>query len=1591
MIEDIVENKNIDELVETVLDTQPIFSPKVIPNNVSKYFNQKWDKILFENPNKASDVFNFNIPEEEEYIYIDHKNLKNSKFDTLYMENNFANKLQFYYNYLDVNPQIEEKMIGDKTCKNILSLSPFYVQTVERLLMVMIFIHLDQCHDFLDSGRGASKYALNEYIYTDYDRVIRNFDYGEFESKEDTENNYPVFKKSSERAIEVYGAPKSPDISKNILVLENPCNNQWHQMSIRTSFCGGLSNYGIFLLEDQTFQLLKRLNYINENDVIDNNFLTELLRELPTIFVLQENSGDLPDGIEHQKNGGSTGFIISLDENGKIEAFETSKQEEMKDKPYIVRFLPFVSKNYDDGMHFLWEFNSVKHIYIVKLKQLKVQKYISYYKELVSIEKADPDNPDKKIKEKIGKDLPEENYRVYDPVYEASKFVTLDYIIPQQNIDIRPILQEIVGTTEREMKSICDFILNKYDDSQEEERNIAKEKYEKLINEVKNQVFMNSIQSLMRGVNYNITVPERTNYLNIIFNNILNVLFKTNLISTNKLFSPGTYVSDKKKELLTSSYDIVDSNSVSILEEINLINNSEESSNISKIGDDSNPPFVKNIASESLKTVLFNKQFAVINDTAAMPKEAFYITAMNNVKPDFDNKYDIEDVNYPFKFTIVSGTTDGSGQGGQITPTYHPPELDIYMPIFDENTGEFRGCILRICFLSSINQNRLNSVNKGIVENHFIYIDLVDDVGSTYTNDVSLYFERMELILNYGLSNSYLLDKDSNTSNFILSKSDGNVKNWYKYIGDDGLKVLTLNNYSQHLYTLFRIYKGSQIKIDGDVSGLSTIFTSSKREYCMLKQLHNVAVRLYNEDLSLRIAITPQTVDFNILKRTLDNFDDKLMNNSNTHRNFQFELDFILRNKYDGDKSRGTDTMFYNKSGFIEGFQITNDHNAFSSANIFSFDSLLCGKNYSTFYFAPYINNDNKLPISNSVYKETLLEGMSPSKNEVSGESYCDIMNRVKRQWLYTVPKKAPGPGLFGEVGKTERRSTRSTASTDITTGEAISSSASIPKKQIPSSEGLSFKKPAVKGKRESKPKASKSTTSETPIQTPIQTPIETIAEIISSTTTDKQEENTNPPKAVIGGERITDTEMIKPININYKLLNKSDINYEVAKGSESRISTKEDCEILYKINLIKILKLKSENIKRESSKLNDFVTNELRVNREKINNYNDFCLLLSILDVKNTMFYNYIPKVNERIIVNTFDNINNETSMSDIISIRNKYLFVIDKYDEIEYIDKYGVSYFYYTLNGFTSENEKYKYLPIYFFQWTNNVDNELRTILKYIYNYVNVNPENSLIFKSFITQLSVMTTIFTQLSEMYMDPTNIEKLTNLFLHDKNTEDIALLEDIYSLCLFLINLANQLKNEITNFLVGKSFEDVLDIPYSRDERNSNEYLVFTDDSIDYNNNSVKNYSNLSQITSFLSSNSNPIPNYLSLMINFKMSFDITKDGNEFIKSLYTQLIKYLNSQENNLSVQDNYRFKDCGRNILYNIFLQFSFLEDLLLEYDTQLYSTEKKALGISGGKTMKRMRGKVHKTRRFFQGNKNHKITHREKKYKNKKYTRR
>ena len=118
--------------------------------------------------------------------------------------------------------------------QKINSLTSLYVQSEEQILMTMLFIHLDQNHDFHVESRGSLPYTSSKNIYKDYEHtIIANIN-------------------SSEN---------------NSFTLNNPFNNLWLQSSIRTSFYGGESVYGILYMNENTFNYLKiEPDYKKEDD-----------------------------------------------------------------------------------------------------------------------------------------------------------------------------------------------------------------------------------------------------------------------------------------------------------------------------------------------------------------------------------------------------------------------------------------------------------------------------------------------------------------------------------------------------------------------------------------------------------------------------------------------------------------------------------------------------------------------------------------------------------------------------------------------------------------------------------------------------------------------------------------------------------------------------------------------------------------------------------------------------------------------------------------------------------------------------------------------------------------------------------------------------------------------------------------------------------------------------------------------------------------------------------------------------------------------------------------------------------------------------
>jgi hypothetical protein len=313
-------------------------------------------------------------------------------------------------------------------------------------------------------------------------------------------------------------------------------------------------------------------------------------------------------------------------------------------------------------------------------------------------------------------------------------------------------------------------------------------------------------------------------------------------------------------------------------------------------------------------------------DANTGPKESIILQNLRSL----DNLEDID--KNPYKYSIVSINVDGSGLGGQIFPSYHPPEISIYMTIFDSN-NKFHGFIYRICFLKKINSNVLNAKAKIEVDMHycffnpddFNYYDLSFNYSGLSGENIDKIQEAASYITDYILNKTKVEEKIQNGDKDFALKTD--EKEWKKFsLISDAPSVLEINT------AVYKIDKKQNIfsNIYNSIVSLAT----SRDDSC-IQNIIKVATHIYkeNEDLFKDI------IDRNDFIRT-----------------------FLVRNKYIGDNSRATDTLYYNKEMIIDGIQLSNDENTLTTAMISNVSSVLAGPNSPKcyFYIAPYLTSNQK-------------------------------------------------------------------------------------------------------------------------------------------------------------------------------------------------------------------------------------------------------------------------------------------------------------------------------------------------------------------------------------------------------------------------------------------------------------------------------------------------------------------------------------------------------------------------------------------------------------------------------------------------------
>jgi hypothetical protein len=328
--------------------------------------------------------------------------------------------------------------------------------------------------------------------------------------------------------------------------------------------------------------------------------------------------------------------------------------------------------------------------------------------------------------------------------------------------------------------------------------------------------------------------------------------------------------------------------------------------------------------------------------------------------------------NYPFKFTIASGSLDSSSLGGQSIPQYHPPEVDIYMPIYNLNgpNSNLKGVIVRMVFVKEILNNPINSKSKVVVFCHFVYVDFDRTRISPPSKDskgndvISEYPDKFKALLEYVVKYTVCLKDDScvnindllgEVTNNDLNKPE-NIDFKLELYGDD--ESVKTQSVSRNWYKYFTHTQGPTVK----ESIVIPVNYNTRKEIEAGTAFDYVASGIVD-----------------VAEKLIDN-SGKLQAIFRDNQTLFLKL-FLVRNKYTGDKSRSTDSLFLNQSKYLEGVQISNDENTLYNAQMFGLNTVWSTTAKSVFYMTPYMTKTEKVPITTGAYVDKLNTGLATNPN----------------------------------------------------------------------------------------------------------------------------------------------------------------------------------------------------------------------------------------------------------------------------------------------------------------------------------------------------------------------------------------------------------------------------------------------------------------------------------------------------------------------------------------------------------------------------------------------------------------------------------
>jgi hypothetical protein len=756
---------NVEEQTQySNLEPTTNITEQIIMDSDNNYFITKMSTNLVCDSKTVTELFGNSIHVDDDNVDLifDNTNYENEHEE-------YANNLQLYYTLLKKN---EPESRSDNLV-NIRTLTPILIQKTDNILSTLLFITLDQNHDF----RGGRTAGSDSWVTVKTPTFITK--------------------------VEQIAADKP---------IEFPMNNSYLSTLINTSFSGLKSLIGLLVVEgEDNIPDLMENGKLNITKIMSENF-----KEINFIYNKVPNGYDIfmkgcsPDGNKRQISTNSTFTFLSFAQSTWDHGMHDIWNFETKKHIYLVQLtsLSIDVNNILQPHYDIYDYSIIENIVpIFECSYVNQAGASSFLKDNGLTDYKSKETDENELTNIYNKLLEFMSFHEPDPLKRGLvlKFHELGKsgkkgkqlfhdLCKKIGENINPQICERYNIPKTiETCTTRDTAMN-VDTKQEEDG------LQDLIEKYKTEsVDDKIIYKLYGSVNdSNIAVEEK----NIIFKNLNRPPV---IASIEEQTFGGMTVGGMPDDGMTDDIMDVDSDAKSSSVTDDLMDvDSEPKTTLSA-------PTTLSVPTSSPK--LSSSDFVLNESCGDSVKKTricseFISNVVNSTNPECIESY------YPTKFQLNSGVIDSSGLGGQNLAQFFAPDIDIYMTIFNNDVQpKLMGAILKLTFLKRILSNAVGVKNNAEVYCHFIYIGFdeinIDCEELTSDNDWQIKYDKYPLALNRLLlyvANHTFYDTTSVTNrltNFKTITISGD-KSWYYFtISTVGPSVKEINTTIQKITKKF--------------------------------------------------------------------------------------------------------------------------------------------------------------------------------------------------------------------------------------------------------------------------------------------------------------------------------------------------------------------------------------------------------------------------------------------------------------------------------------------------------------------------------------------------------------------------------------------------------------------------------------------------------------------------------------------------------------------------------------------------------------------------------------------------------------------